>query len=104
MQFEARLRQGIADGTITVAFRRWTRPQVVAGHRYRTGSGLAECVAIDHVALSSISAADARRAGHASRRAAIDDLRARGHAPIYRVEFRAVDEVDPRAALAATDP
>jgi hypothetical protein len=102
MQFEARLRQGIADGTITVAFRRWKRPQVVAGHRYRTGSGLADCVAIEEIALSSITAADARRAGYASRRAAIDDLQGRGEAPVYRVEFRAVDDVDPRTALAAT--
>jgi hypothetical protein len=102
VQFEARLRQGIADGTITVAFRRWQRPQVVAGRRYRTGLGLADCVAIERVTLSAITVADARRAGYATRRAAVDDLAARGNAPVYRVEFRAADAVDPRAALAAT--
>jgi len=102
VQFEARLRQGIADGTITVAFRRWKRPQVVAGHRYRTGLGLADCIAIDRVAVSSITAADAQRAGYPTRKAAIDDLAARGDAPVYRVEFRAVATADQRAELAAS--
>src|SRR5262245_19419802 len=101
MQFEARLRDGIADGTVTVAFRRWRRPQVVPGHRYRTGIGLADCIGIERVALSSITAADARRAGYESRKAAVEDLATRGAAPVYRVEFRAADVVDPRAALAA---
>jgi hypothetical protein len=35
--FERRLREGIQDGSVTLAFRRWRRCQVVAGHRYRTG-------------------------------------------------------------------
>lgn len=40
MRFEARLREGIEQGTIVLAFRRWKRCQVVAGHRYRTGTGM----------------------------------------------------------------
>jgi hypothetical protein len=103
MLFESRLRQGIADGSITVAFRRWKRAQVVPGGRYRTGLGLAEATSVDVVVESKITKADARRAGYQS----VDDLLAamppRPGTEIYCVGFRAVDEVDPRDALAATD-
>jgi hypothetical protein len=101
--FETRLRQGIADGSITVAFRRWKRPQVVPGGRYRTGLGLAEAMSVDAVDESKITRADARRAGYDS----VDELLAamppRSGTEVYRVEFRAVDEVDPRDELAASD-
>ncbi|MFD0469134.1 hypothetical protein ACFQ0B_13080 [Nonomuraea thailandensis] len=40
MLFERRLREGVQDGSITLAFRRWKRAQVTAGGRYRMGSGL----------------------------------------------------------------
>jgi hypothetical protein len=41
MLLEARLRDGIHDGSITVVFRRWQRGQV-AGGRYRTGRDMVE--------------------------------------------------------------
>lgn len=34
MLFERRLREGIHEDRIVLAFRRWRRCQVVAGHRY----------------------------------------------------------------------
>lgn len=40
VRFEGRFRAGIQDGTVTVTFRRWKRPQAVAGHRYRTTAGM----------------------------------------------------------------
>jgi hypothetical protein len=40
MLFERRLREGIHDGRITLAFQRSKRPQVAAGGRYRTGLDL----------------------------------------------------------------
>jgi hypothetical protein len=96
------LKQGIADGSITVAFRRWKRPQVVPGGRYRTGLGLAEATSVDAVDESKITNADARRAGYES----VDELLAamppRPGTEVYRVGFRAVDEADPRDELAAS--
>ncbi len=35
MQFERRFAELIRKGEVTVSFRRWRRPQVVAGRRYR---------------------------------------------------------------------
>jgi len=42
MLFERRLREGIHDGSITLAFRRWRRLQATLGGRYRTGLDLVE--------------------------------------------------------------
>jgi hypothetical protein len=103
MLFERRLREGIREGTITVAFRRWRRPQVTAGHRYRTGIDLIEMSSVDIVDPSSVARADARRAGYENVQALLADLRGAPDLPLYRLTFRRVDEPDPRAVLAADD-
>ena len=38
MQFSADLRERVADGTITVSYRLWSRPKVKVGGVYRSGS------------------------------------------------------------------
>ena len=59
--------EGLTSGAITVTFRRWQKPHVRAGGRYRCHPiGVLEVDAIERVALAAISAADARRAGFAS--------------------------------------
>jgi len=103
MLFERRLREGIRKGTITVAFRRWRRPQVTPGHRYRTGIDLIEMSAVDIVEASSVTREDARRAGYETVQALLADLRGGPDLPLYRLTFRRVDEPDPRAVLAADD-
>jgi hypothetical protein len=100
--FEARLRTGIADGSITVAFRRWKRAQVVPGGRYRTGSGLAEATSVDVVDETRITKADAKRAGFDSVGALLDAIPARPDTEVYRIGFRLVHERDPRDELANT--
>jgi biotin operon repressor len=101
MLFEPRLRQGLADGSITLAFRRWRRVQVVAGHRYRTGSGLVEAEAVDVVAPDAVTADQARAAGYADVAALLTDLRGDPALPLYMIRFRWVDGPDPRDELAA---
>jgi hypothetical protein len=101
--FEQRLRDGIADGTISVAFRRWRRPQVVADRRYRTGTGLVEMSAVDVVTVAEITDTDARAAGYPDRAALLADLAGPADAPLYRLRLRRVDGPDPRAVLAADD-
>jgi hypothetical protein len=99
--FEQRLRDGLHDGSITVAFRRWKRRQVVAGGRYRTGAGLVEAVAVDEIDPAAIGDADAVAAGYATPDDARCDLRGDPGLPVFRIEFRPLDEPDPRASLAA---
>jgi hypothetical protein len=106
VRFERRLREGIADGSITVAFRRWRRPQVVAGGRYWTGLDLIEVDQADVVAEADLTDADARAAGYpdaAAVRAELHRRPAPDDALLYRLRLRRIGGPDPRAVLAADD-
>jgi biotin operon repressor len=102
MQFEPRLRQGLRDGSITVAFRRWRRVQVVAGHEYRTGAGRVLAESIEVISPGDITNELARAAGFADAGSAVADLRGDPGLPLYCVRFRALDGPDPRDELAST--
>ena len=93
---------GIRDGSITLTFRRWKRPQAVAGRRYRTPAGIIEVETVDIVSPSRIRAADASRAGAPTRAALLARLQGDDDLPVYRIGFHLVDEPDPRAQLANT--
>jgi hypothetical protein len=101
MRFEKRLRDGIEDGSITVAFRRWNRRQVVAGNRYRTGIGMVQMDAVDRVDPGAVTMADARRAGYTSVDALFADLPGAAGVPLYRLRFHKLTGPDPRELLAA---
>ena len=103
MLFEKRLRDGIADGTVTAALRRWKRPQVVVGGRYRTGVGIAEVTELRPVTAAKLRSADARESGFPSVRALLADVSPASRGDLYLVRFRRVDEPDPRSVLAADD-
>lgn len=103
MLFERRLREGIRDGTITMAFRRWRRCQVVSGRRYRTGDGFVEVVTVDEVEPLSVTELEACQAGYSSRLELLGDLRGSAEVPVYRLCLRRVDEADPRRQLADSD-
>lgn len=102
MRFIKPFWDGIADGTITVAFRRWRRATVVAGRLYRTGGGRIEVLSVDVADPATISEPDAARAGHASADEVRAQLRGEPEWPVFRVEFRRLDEPDPREVLANT--
>lgn len=104
MRFEQRLRDGIHDGTVVLAFRRWRRGQVVAGHQYRTGLDMVQAVAVDVVSPADIDLAQARQAGYAGVDELLAGLRGDAALPLYRIRFRRLDEPDPRDVLAATAP
>jgi hypothetical protein len=94
---------GIADGSITVAFRYWKRPTVVAGRPYRTGGGRIEVTAVDAIDVSEITDVDVAAAGYESRIELTDYLQSTVGDPdrrLYRVRFRLLDEPDPRELLA----
>ncbi|MBK5221676.1 MAG: ASCH domain-containing protein [Acidimicrobiia bacterium] len=103
MQFDARHRDEIRAGTVTVTFRRWARRQAVLGNRYRTLHGIIEADAVDVVNPDGVTAADAHRAGYPSVEELLSAVPGDPTRPLYRVEFHLVDEPDPRAELAADD-
>lgn len=103
MLFEQRFWPGLADGSITMTFRRWKRRQVVAGRRYRTAAGILEVESVDIVQVGDITDRDAHRSGFESSAALVAQLRAPADLATYRIRFRRVDEPDPRDELAAAD-
>jgi hypothetical protein len=102
VQFEARLREGLRDGSITVAFRRWRRAQVVAGHQYRTGAGLVLAESVDTITPADITPALATDAGFDDVEAAVADLRGDPELPLYCIRFRPLTGPDPRDQLASS--
>jgi hypothetical protein len=101
--FEQRFREPVADGSVTLTFRRWKTHQVKAGNRYRTPIGMIEVDAVDIVDETAIAGDDVTRAGYPSAEALIADLRGGPEQAIYRVQFHAVHDPDPRDELAAAD-
>jgi hypothetical protein len=103
MLMPLRFAEGVADGSITLTFRRWKRLQVVVGHRYRTAAGRIQVDAIDVVDPARISGADARRAGFVDAEAVRQELRGEDALPVYRIRFHAVQSPDERTVLAHDD-
>jgi hypothetical protein len=101
--FAPRFRSGIVEGSITLTFRRWKRAQVIAGRRYRTPVGMLEVETVDLVDADDIDDDEAQRAGFPSADALRDVLRGDPGDPVYRVQFHAVTEPDPRDVLAHDD-
>ena len=66
MLFEQRFWAGLADGSVTMTFRRWKKRQVLAGNRYRTPAGRLEVESVDIVEPSAITDDEARRSGYPS--------------------------------------
>jgi len=113
--FKTRFHHGILRGRITLTFRAWSRPQAKAGSRQRFGtydgnraaSGFLEIKAVDLVAVSTITSAQARSAGFESRDALLVELARPAARPltpktqVYRIEFRYRRQADERAVLAS---
>jgi hypothetical protein len=87
----------IRDGEIDLAFRRWKRPTVKTGGTLNTAVGVLAIDAVDVVAPSEISDADAVRAGFASRDALLEQLAPRT-GDLHRIRLHWSGE-DPRKQL-----
>jgi hypothetical protein len=94
VEFSADIRDRVADGSITVSYRLWSRPKVKIGGVYRSGSVMIEIDEIELLPFSSITDEDLALTGESD----LEALRRRAaHAgPIhddtflYRVEFHVV--------------
>jgi len=98
VQFSAELRERVADGTITVSYRLWSRPQVKVGGVYRSGAVMIEIDEMDLLPFSTIDDDDLARTGEPD----LEALRRRAaHAGpigddtlVYRIEFHVCDGGD----------
>jgi hypothetical protein len=99
VQFSPDLRDRVADGTITVSYRLWSRPKVRVGGVYRSGAVTIEIDEIDPLPFSSITDEDLARTGEsdleALRRRAAHSGPIQDDTVLHRVEFHVV-RTDPR--------
>lgn len=98
MLFRAQLYPRLADGSVTLAFRRWRRPTVKAGGTLRTAVGVLAIDSIEVVPVRAITDAEARRAGAPDRAALLRELRAGEDDEVHRIAFHHAG-ADPRTAL-----
>ncbi|HKY66017.1 MAG TPA: hypothetical protein VJM49_06590 [Acidimicrobiales bacterium] len=100
MQIPMRFHAGLADGSITLAFRRWRRPAAKAGGRQRTPIGELAIDAVEAVEAADVTDADARSAGYRDRGELLGELDRFGPADgtIYRIALHLAGP-DPRVAL-----
>ncbi|HVK87400.1 MAG TPA: hypothetical protein VM513_24960 [Kofleriaceae bacterium] len=90
--FKKAFHAGLASGAVTLTFRRWEKPHVRAGGRYRCHPiGVLEVDRVTQVTAGTLTEADAARAGFASRRDLVAYLAELGpltdDTPLYRVEL-----------------
>jgi hypothetical protein len=102
MLFPKPLWPGLADGSVTVAFRRWRRPTVRAGGTLRTPAGMLAIDVVEPITEAQITDADARLAGAADRAALLAVLPAGADRTLYRIAFHHAGD-DPRVALRERD-
>jgi integrase len=98
MLFDRATLDAIADGSVTVAFRRWRRPTVTAGGTLTTAVGVLAIDEVEAIDDGDVTKADARAAGRSS---VADLLSHRGlqrDGQLYRVRFHLAGE-DPRISL-----
>jgi hypothetical protein len=98
MLFPRRHLEGIADGRVTLAFRRWEQPRVKAGTRMRTAVGVVAVDAVDVV--QDVTDDELARAGLDSRAEAMGGGRP---GDLYRIALH-LEGPDPRIALRAGEP
>lgn len=80
--FQKRFHQGLIDGSVTLTFRAWSKPQVKPGGRYRCHPiGVIEVDAIERVMIASISEDDAQKCGFEARSALLDYMSKGSAAP-----------------------
>lgn len=98
MLFPQRFHAGLADGSVTLAFRRWRRPAAKAGGRQRTPVGELAIDAVEAIEIDDITEDDARRAGYADRAELLAELARHPDGTLYRIELHLAGP-DPRIAL-----
>ena len=107
MLFSASAWPGLADGSITVTFRTWTKPQAKVGGRYRVAGMLLEATAVGEVAVSKLTEDHANAAGETDLTALLKRLKQPApDSSVWRVDLRYIgidDRIERRAIDELTD-
>ena len=107
MLFSASAWPGLADGSITVTFRAWTKPQAKVGGRYRVAGMLLEATAVGEVAVSKLTEDHAIAAGEADLTTLLKRLKQPApDSSVWRVDLSYIgidDRIERRAIDELTD-
>jgi hypothetical protein len=98
MLLPMKVARGVADGSVTLAFRRWKRQDVQVGSQFRTSAGVVRVDAVEIVDPGQITDEEAVAAGHPNADRLRSRLRDDPDLPTYRVVLSWAGE-DPRIAL-----
>jgi hypothetical protein len=101
MLIKAAILREIANGNVTLAFRRWQRPTVKTGSQIKTAIGLIDIDTIEEISESQINEADARRAGYDTLQDLWAVLNCGREGTLYRIALR-YSGADPRLSLRET--
>ena len=102
MQFTMEAWSGIADGSITLTFRTWSKARVKVGNTYQIAPGVVRVTRVEQVTAGSITDDDAIRTG-ADLGSLRDRLGVEDDHLVWRIEFEFAGE-DPRVALRSAVP
>ena len=103
MLFPPATLHAIAEGTVTLAFRRWDQPRVKVGGRQRTPVGVIAFDSVQAIERDEIADADAVAAGFAHLDELLGSVDRRASGTIYRIRLRVAGS-DPRVALRESLP
>lgn len=98
MLLPPKVAHGVADGSVTLAFRRWRRQDVRQGSEFRTVAGVVRVDEVSVVDPAAITDEEAALAGHPSAERLRSRLAPDESLPTYRVVLSYAG-ADPRVAL-----
>ncbi|MCW2783941.1 MAG: uncharacterized protein JWP74_458 [Marmoricola sp.] len=98
MLLPPKIAHGVADGSLSVAFRRWQKQAVKPGSEFKTVAGVIRVVSVRTVMPEKITKVDAIRAGHPDPESVRRRLAGDDDWTTYRIGLEYAGE-DPRVAL-----
>lgn len=98
MLLPMKVAQGVRDGSVTLAFRRWKKPDVEPGRRFTTSAGMVRVESVEVVDSDAITDEEAQQAGWPDAARLRKRLNPDESLPTYRVRL-VWDGEDPRIAL-----
>jgi hypothetical protein len=102
MLFRQPFLEGVQQGKLSLAFRRWHRPRVKVGTKLRTEIGVVEVVRIEPIMEIEITGRDAELAGYGNKQELLQVLREYPAGQLFRIQLRYAG-ADPRIELRNTD-
>lgn len=102
MLFRQPFLEGVQQGKLSLAFRRWHRPRVKVGTKLRTEIGVVEVMRIEPIMEIEITGRDAELAGYGNKQELLRVLQENPAGQLFRIQLRYAG-ADPRIELRNMD-